>query len=78
VYQRLTLGSGGSGPSPTEDDAVVFFEKHWRWLETWDRNFPHMTPIQGDWTISGIGLPAPVLKKIYYENARRLLAHALK
>jgi predicted TIM-barrel fold metal-dependent hydrolase len=73
VYDKLILGSGGNGPSPTEDDAIVFFEKHWRWLETWDEHFPHMTPIQGDWTISGIGLPNDVLRKIYFENARKLL-----
>jgi hypothetical protein len=77
VSERMTLGSGGSGPPPTEDDAVEFFRKHWRWLETRDKDFPHMTPIQGDWTISGVGLPADVLKKIYFENAQRLLAHAL-
>ena len=77
VYDRLTLGSGGSGPSPTADDAIVFFQKHWRWLETSDRNFAHMTPIQGDWTISGILLPAPVLRKIYFDNARKLLARSL-
>jgi hypothetical protein len=36
-----------------------------------------MTPIQGNWTISGIGLPASVLRKIYFENARKLLARSL-
>ena len=77
VYDRLILGSGGSGPSPTDDLARVFFEKHWRWLETWDQKFPHMTPIQGDWTISGIGLPDDVLAKIYFGNARKLLARSL-
>lgn len=77
VYDRLILGSSGDEPPPTDDDAVVFFEKNWRWLETNDRNFPHMTPIQGDWTISGIGLPASVLRKIYFDNARRLLARSL-
>jgi predicted TIM-barrel fold metal-dependent hydrolase len=77
VYDRLTLGSGGSGPPPADEDAKVFYEKHWRWLETNDRNFAHMTPIQGDWTISGIGLPAVVLRKIYFDNARRLLAGSL-
>jgi predicted TIM-barrel fold metal-dependent hydrolase len=77
VYDRLTLGSGGSGPAPTDEDAISFFEKHWRWLETRDKNFPHMTPIQGNWTISGIGLPAGVLRKIYFENARKLLARSL-
>lgn len=77
VSERLTLGSGGNGPSPTEADAIVFFQKHWRWMETRDKDFEHMTPIQGDWTISAIGLPAAVLKKIYFENARRLLARSL-
>jgi predicted TIM-barrel fold metal-dependent hydrolase len=77
VYETMTLGSGGSGPPPTEADAIVFFQKHWRWLETLDRNFAHMTPIQGNWTISGIGLPAAVLRKIYFENARKLLARSL-
>lgn len=77
VYERLTLGSGGSGPPPTDEDAKVFYEKHWRWLETNDRNFEHMTPIQGDWTISGIGLPSSVLRKIHFDNARRLLARSL-
>ncbi|HZU83230.1 MAG TPA: amidohydrolase family protein [Polyangiaceae bacterium] len=78
VYDRMTLGSGGSGPPPTEADAVDFFQKHWRFFETADRNFPHMTPIQGDFTISGIDLPADVLSKIYFENAERLLRAPLE
>lgn len=77
VNSRLTLGSGGSGPAPTDDDAAEFFQKHWRWLETNDRDFAHMTPIQGDWTISAIGLPSNVLRKIYFGNARKLLARSL-
>jgi predicted TIM-barrel fold metal-dependent hydrolase len=77
VYSQLILGSGGSGPAPTDEDAVNFYEKQWRWLETWDRDFEHMTPIQGNWTISGIQLPAGVLRKIYFENARKLLARSL-
>ena len=77
VYDGLTLGSGGKGPSPTDADAIDFFQKHWRWLETRDAHFAHMTPIQGSWTISGIGLPASVLRKIYFDNARRLLARSL-
>ena len=77
VYDRLTLGSGGNGPPPTNTEAKDFFDKHWRWLETRDKNFPHMTPIQGNWTISGIGLPASVLRKIYFENAKKLLARSL-
>ena len=77
VYNRLTLGSGGSGPPPTDDDAADFFQKHWRWLETNDRQFEHMTPIQGDWRIDAIGLPGAVLRNIYFDNARRLLARSL-
>ena len=77
VYDRLILGSSGNEPPPTDDDAAEFFAKHWRWLETNDKNFPHMTPIQGDWMISGIGLPAPVLRKVYFDNARKLLARSL-
>jgi predicted TIM-barrel fold metal-dependent hydrolase len=77
VYNRLILGSSGNEPPPTDTDAQAFFTKEWRWLETRDRNWEHMTPIQGDWTISSIGLPVPVLRKIYFDNARQLLARAL-
>ncbi len=77
VYDVLTLGSGGSGPPPTDEDAKIFFAKHWRWMETYDPEFEHMTPIQGDWTINAIGLPDSVLRKIYFDNARKLLASSL-
>ena len=77
VYNKLILGSSGNEPPPTDADGEVFFAKEWRWLETRDKNWPHMTPIQGDWTISSIGLPAPVLRKIYFDNARKLLGRSL-
>jgi predicted TIM-barrel fold metal-dependent hydrolase len=77
VYDKLILGSSGDDERPTDDDAVEFYRKHWRWMETNDRDFPHMTPIQGDWTISAIGLPPGVLRKIYFDNARQLLARDL-
>jgi len=77
VYDQLTLGSGGSGPPPTDADAIEFFRKHWRWLETADRQFDHMTPIQGDWKIDAADLPAAVLRKVYFDNARRLLVRSL-
>ncbi|MEY2410152.1 MAG: hypothetical protein QOF48_2822 [Verrucomicrobiota bacterium] len=77
VYDKLILGSSGDAERPTDRDAEIFYEKEWRWLETWDRNWEHMTPIQGDWKISSIGLPASVLRKIYFDNARRLLARSL-
>ena len=77
VYDKLILGSSGDAERPTDDDAQVFYEKEWRYLETWDKNWPHMTPIQGDWNISSIGLPASVLRKVYFDNARQLLARSL-
>jgi predicted TIM-barrel fold metal-dependent hydrolase len=76
-YERMILGSGGNGPAPTEADAIDFFQKHWRFFETRDKDFKHMTPIQGDWTISAIGLPERVLAKIYFGNAMKLLAKPL-
>jgi hypothetical protein len=72
VYDRLTLGSGGDD-EPDDAAAATFFKKHWTFFETLERGFPHMTPIQGNWTIDAIGLPAPVLRKIYFDNAARIL-----
>lgn len=77
VYNRLILGSGGDADRPTDVDGVEFYRKCWRWLETDDRDWPHMTPIQGDWTISSIKLPVEVCRKIYFDNARKLLARTL-
>jgi hypothetical protein len=77
VYGKLILGSSGDAERPTDDDAAEFYHKEWRYLETRDRDWPHMTPIQGDWTISSIGLDPGVLRKIYFDNARRLLARSM-
>ena len=49
---------------------------YWRFLETFDENFPYSEkeyPPQGLWNIHGVGLPDEVLKKIYHENAARLI-----
>jgi hypothetical protein len=77
LERRMILGSSGDEAPPSEADAEVFFRKEYRWLETWNKNWPHMTPIQGNWTISSIGLPVGVLRKIYFDNARQLLARSL-
>jgi predicted TIM-barrel fold metal-dependent hydrolase len=77
VYDRLILGSGGDADRPTDDDAVTFYQKCYRWLETDDRDWAHMTPIQGNWTINSIALPPDVLRKIYFDNAARLLSRSL-
>jgi len=73
VYGKLILGSGGDEDRPTDDEAIEFYRKCYRWLETADRDWPHMTPIQGNWTISSIDLPPAVNRKIYFDNARKLL-----
>lgn len=77
VYDRMILGSAGDAERPTDDDALTFYQKCWKFFETDDRDWPHMTPIQGDWTISSIGLPPEALRKIYFDNARKLLARSL-
>jgi predicted TIM-barrel fold metal-dependent hydrolase len=52
------------------------YEIYYRFLETEDEYFdyaPAPVPPQGRWRIYGIGLPDPILKKVYHENAERLL-----
>ena len=49
---------------------------HYRFLETLDESFDYDTapvPGQGRWQIHGIGLPDDVLRKVYRDNARRIL-----
>ena len=77
-YQdRVLMGSDGN-PGRGADE---FWIPHWRYLETYDEYFYHPAQIRtpggspghGRWNISGIGLPDPVLRKIYYQNALRHL-----
>lgn len=52
------------------------YEIYYRFLETDDEYFdyaPAKIPPQGRWQISGLKLPDAILKKVYYENAARLL-----
>jgi predicted TIM-barrel fold metal-dependent hydrolase len=49
---------------------------YWRFLETFDEYFPYSEkefPPQGFWNIYGIGLPDDVLRKVYHENALRII-----
>ncbi len=51
------------------------YPSYYRFLETWDEYFSYSDgdkPGQGRWMIYGIGLEDDILKKIYYENAKRL------
>jgi hypothetical protein len=57
------------------------YEIYFRFLETDDEYFdyaPTSPPPQGRWRIYGLGLPADVLRKVYFENAARLLGVATK
>ena len=52
----------------------------YRFLETFDESFDYDLgeyPLQGRWQIHGIGLPDDVLKKVYADNARRVLLRQL-
>ncbi len=70
---HLVLGSSGDDREvKTEADARDFYQCHFRFLETHDRDFAHPTPIQGRWTIDGIGLSRDALTRIYQTNALRL------
>lgn len=64
----------GAGPQRafTKEEDRIFYDTHWRYLETNDRQFDHPTPIQGDWKIDGIGLDSAVLEKVYWSNAYKL------
>lgn len=54
------------------------YEIYYRFLETEDDFFdyaprPARVPPQGRWRIYGLGLPEPILRRVYWENAARLL-----
>ena len=66
---RLLFGTDG----PRTPDRLALY---WRFLETPDEYFPYAEtpfPPQGFWRIYGINLPDEVLKKIYSENAQRII-----
>lgn len=49
---------------------------YWRLFETRDESFPYSertSPPQGSWTICGVDLPDEVLRKLYFENAMKLI-----
>jgi predicted TIM-barrel fold metal-dependent hydrolase len=70
--EEMMYGSNGADP-PTQKDEELFFRATYRYFESRDKQFPHPTPIQGRWKIDGIGLPDSVLRKLYFENAARVL-----
>jgi predicted TIM-barrel fold metal-dependent hydrolase len=69
---RIVFGTDGD-PDPGE------YRRWYRFLETRDESFDYggdPVPAQGRWQIHGLGLPDEVLRKVYRENARRLLGLA--
>lgn len=68
----LVLGAG-EARGHTRSDVDRFFRSTWEFFETAHKKFEHPTPIQGNWKIDGIDLPADVTEKIYHLNAERLL-----
>ena len=71
IEAGLVLGSVGEDLDPPER-VPEFYRAHWRYFETNRENMTHPTPIQGDWTIDGIGLSREVLEKLYWRNAVRV------
>jgi hypothetical protein len=79
-YQDRVLFGTDATPHGDEFPQQVFndklYEIYFRFLETEDEYFdyaPARVPPQGRWRIYGINLPDEVLKKVYYDNAARLL-----
>jgi predicted TIM-barrel fold metal-dependent hydrolase len=66
---RILFGTDG----PRSPDRLVLY---WRFLETRDEYFPYAEtpfPPQGLWRIYGVYLPDDVLRKVYFENAARII-----
>lgn len=66
---RVLFGTDGPWPEKR-------YSLYWRFLETRDEYFPYSEkayPPQGLWRIYGVDLPPEVLKRIYHENASRVI-----
>ena len=49
------------------------FPYYWRVFETNDEYFDYYRDYHAFWKLYGIGLPDAVLKKLYYQNALKLM-----
>ena len=52
--------------------ASTEFPYYWRVLETRDEYFDYYRDYHAFWKLYGMGLPDAVLRKVYYQNARRV------
>jgi predicted TIM-barrel fold metal-dependent hydrolase len=79
-YQDRIMFGTDAVPEGFETPQQIFgdelYEIYYRFLETEDEYFdyaPAPKPPQGRWRIYGLGLPDSILRKVYWENAARLL-----
>jgi len=79
-YQDRILFGTDAVPNGTDTPQQIFgdqlYEIYFRFLETEDEYFdyaPAPIPPQGRWRIYGLGLRDEILKKVYQQNAARLL-----
>jgi predicted TIM-barrel fold metal-dependent hydrolase len=79
-YQDRILFGTDAVPRGIETPQQIFGDElyriYYRFLETEDEYFdyaPAPVPPQGRWRIYGVGLPDAILRKVYHENADRLL-----
>jgi predicted TIM-barrel fold metal-dependent hydrolase len=79
-YQDRILFGTDAVPNGKETPQQIFeddlYEIYYRFLETEDEYFdyaPAPVPPQGRWRIYGLGLPDAILKKVYHDNAARIL-----
>ncbi len=74
LFGTDAVPNGGETPQQIFGDEL--YEIYFRFLETEDEYFdyaPAPIPPQGRWRIYGLGLPEEILRKVYYQNAARLL-----
>jgi predicted TIM-barrel fold metal-dependent hydrolase len=83
-YQDRILFGTDAIPLGVETPQQVFgadlYHIYYRFLETEDEYFdyaPARIPPQGRWKIYGVGLPDQILRKVYHQNAERVLGMKL-
>jgi predicted TIM-barrel fold metal-dependent hydrolase len=79
-YQdRILFGTDatpGGHETPQQLYGDLLYQIYFRFLETEDEYFdyaPANIPPQGRWKIYGVGLSDEILRKVYYQNAERVL-----
>jgi len=77
TQRGMQLGSV-SEKEPNVEDGVIFYNRHWKYFETDEKQMDHPTPIQGRWKVDAINLPRKVLQKLYHDNAEKLIFSPLR